>query len=135
MCPVGPKAVFVVEGHQKFQDVFREHFSKNGFRVLLSADPHRAVHRYEEQPYHALIVDAGTAGEAGIQAVKKIVRESDDMDLTIAVVVVLEESQAEWAEQIPQHPGVAVLIRPGVTLKMLFEKLTEMIEQAEMGDE
>jgi serine/threonine protein kinase len=135
MCPVGPKSVFVVEGHQKFQDVFREHFSKNGFRVLLSADPNRAVHRYEEQPYHALIVDAGTAGEPGIQAVKKIVKESTDMDLTIAAVVVLEEAQAEWAEQIPRHPGVAVLTRPGVTLKMLFEKLTEMIEEAEMADE
>jgi serine/threonine protein kinase len=135
MCPVGPKSVFVVEGNQKFQDVFRDHFSKNGFRVLLSADPHRAVHRYEEQPYHALIVDAGTAGEAGIHAVKKIVKESDDMDLTIAVVVVLEEAQAEWTEQIPRHPGVAVLIRPGVTLKMLFDRLTEMIEEAEMADE
>jgi serine/threonine protein kinase len=134
-CPVGPKSVFVVEGHPKFQDVFREHFSKNGFRVLLSADPHRAVHRYEEQPYHALIVDAGTAGEAGIQALKKIVKESDDMDLTIAAVIVLEEAQADWAAQIPRHPGVAVLTRPGVTLKMLFEKLIEMIEEAEMGDE
>ncbi len=134
-CPVGPKSVFVVEGHEKFQDVFRDHFSKNGFRVLLSADPHRAVHRYEEQPYHALIVDAGTAGEAGIHAVKKIVKEADDMDLTVAAVVVLEETQADWAEQIPRHPGVAVLIRPGVTLKMLFDKLNEMLEEGEMVDE
>jgi serine/threonine protein kinase len=135
MCPVGPKSVFVVEGHPKFQDVFRDHFSKNGFRVLLSADPHRAVHRYEEQPYHALIVDAGTAGEAGIQAVKKIVKESDEMDLTIAAVVVLEEAQAEWAAQLPQHSGVAVLTRPGVTLKMLFEKLNEMLDEAEMVED
>jgi serine/threonine protein kinase len=135
MAPTGPKSVFVVEGHQKFQDVFREHFSKNGFRVLLSADPHRAVHRYEEQPYHALIVDAGTAGEAGIQAVKKIVKESDQMDLTIAAVVVLEETQADWADQVPQHPGVAVLTRPGVTLKKLYETLAEMLDQAETGDE
>ena len=135
MCPVGPKSVFVVEGHSKFQDVFRNHFSKNGFRVLLSADANRAVHRYEEQPYHALIVDAGTAGEAGIQAVKKIVRESDDMDLTIAAVVVLEPHQADWATQLPQHPGVAVLTRPGVTLKMLFEKLNEMLGEAEMVGE
>ena len=57
------------------------------------------------------------------------------MDLTIAAVVVLEESQAEWAAQIPRHPGVAVLVRPGVTLKMLFEKLTEMVGEAEMANE
>jgi serine/threonine protein kinase len=133
-CPVGPKSVFVVEGDQKLQDVFRGHFSRNGFRVLLSADPNRAVHRYEEQPYHSLIVDVGTAGEAGIQAIKKIVKESDEMDLTIAAVVVLEESQADWAERVPKHPGVAILTRPGVTLKMLHETLAEMLEQAEMAE-
>jgi CheY-like chemotaxis protein len=128
--PAGPKSVFIVEAHPKIQDVFREHFSKSGFRPLISADPNRAIHRYEEQPYHALIVDAGTAGEAGLLALKKIVKESEDMDLTIAAVLVLEENQADWATQVPSHPGVAVLTRPGVTLRTLSDKLTEMLEQA-----
>jgi serine/threonine protein kinase len=132
MAPAGPKSVFIVEAHPKIQDVFREHFAKTGFRPLISSDPNRAVHRYEEQPYHALIIDAGTAGEAGLHALKKIVKESDDMDLTIAAVLVLEEKQAEWAAQVPNHPGVAVLTRPGVTLGMLTEKLSEMLEEAEV---
>jgi serine/threonine protein kinase len=132
--PTGPKSVFIVEAHPKIQDVFRDHFSKSGFRPLISSDPNRAVHRYEEQPYHALIIDAGTAGEAGLTALKKIVQESDDMDLTIAAVLVLEEKQADWAAQVPQHPGVAVLTRPGVTLRTLTEKLSEMLEQAETAD-
>jgi len=132
MSPTGPKSVFIVEAHPKIQDVFRDHFTKNGFRPLISADPNRAVHRYEEQPYHALVIDAGTAGEAGLQALKKIVKESDDMDLTIAAVLVLEENQAEWAAQVPQHPGVAVLTRPGVTLRTLSDKLSEMLEEVEM---
>ncbi|HEY1375776.1 MAG TPA: serine/threonine-protein kinase [Gemmataceae bacterium] len=132
--PAGPKSVFIVEGHPKFQDVFREHFAKQGLRPLISANPSTAIHKYEEQPYHALIVDAGTAGEAGVQALKRIVKESDDMDLTIAAVLVLEENQTDWAEQVPQHPGVAVLVRPGVTLKNLTEKLQEMLEQAETAD-
>jgi CheY-like chemotaxis protein len=131
MAPAGPKSVFIVEAHPKIQDVFREHFSKSGFRPLISADPNRAVHRYEEQPYHALIIDAGTAGEAGLQALKKIVKESDDMDLTIAAVLVLEEKQADWAAQVPDHPGVAVLTRPGITLRTLSDKLAEMLEEAE----
>jgi CheY-like chemotaxis protein len=132
--PTGPKSVFIVEAHPKIQDVFREHFSKSGFRPLISADPNRAVHRYEEQPYHALIIDAGTAGEAGLNALKKIVKESDDMDLTIAAVLVLEENQADWVAHVPQHPGVAVLVRPGVTLRTLTEKLSEMLEQSETAD-
>jgi serine/threonine protein kinase len=135
LCPSGPRSVFVVEGNQKIQDVCRTELSKKGFRVLISADPNRAVHRYEEQPYHALIIDAGTAGEAGLLALKKIVKESDDMDLTIAAILVLEENQSDWAAQVPQHKGVAVLTRPGVTLKMLHDTLTEMLDDADMSDE
>src|SRR5205085_10492903 len=41
--PTGPRTVFIVEAHQKLQDVFREEFAKKGFRPLISADPHRAV--------------------------------------------------------------------------------------------
>lgn len=132
--PSGPRSVFVVEGNQKIQDICRNELSKQGFRVLISSDPNRAVHRYEEQPFHALVVDAGTAGEAGVLALKKIVKESDDMDLTIAAVLVLEPNQVDWAEQIPEHTGVAVMVRPGVTLKSLTDKLHEMLDEAETAD-
>ncbi len=128
MCPIGPRSVFVVEGHPKLQDAIREKFSSLGFRVLISADPQRAINRYEEQPYHALVVDAGTAGEAGVQALKKIVKEADEMDLSVAGVLVLSEEQADWASRVPDHPGVAALVRP-INMKQLHDKLCELLEQ------
>jgi serine/threonine protein kinase len=134
MAPAGPRSLFVVEGHPRLQDALREKFSQAGFRVLLSQDPQRAVHRYEEQPFHALIVDAGTAGEAGLQAFKRILKASDDLDLTVAAILVLEPNQADWAERVPPHPGAAALVRP-LTLKQLHEKLTELLEQEQDQDQ
>jgi serine/threonine protein kinase len=123
----GPRSLFVVEGNQKLQDIFREKFSKAGFRVLISQDPVRAMHRYEEQPFHALIVDAGTAGEEGVRVFKRVVEEADESDLTLVGILILEPDQADWATRVPEHPGVAVLTRPGVTLGKVVETLDELL--------
>ncbi len=132
MAPSGPRSLFIVESHPRLQDAFREKFGTAGagFRVLISQDPHRAVHRYEEQPYHALIIDAGTAGDNGVRAFKKIIEESDAIDLTLAAILILNEDQADWAEQVPEHRGVAVLVRP-VNLKQLVDKLNELLADLE----
>src|SRR5262245_1231076 len=122
MAPTGPRSLFIVEKHPRLQDAMREAFTKQGFRVLISQDPERALHRYEELPYHALIVDAGTAGETGIRAFNKIMEEADSLDLTMAGVVVLSEDQAEWVSLVHENRGVAVLVRP-INLKQLADKL------------
>lgn len=130
LSPSGPRSLFIVESHPKLQDAFREKFSAAGFRVLLSQDANRALHRYEEQPYHALIVDAGTAGEAGVRAFRKIVEESDEIDLTLAGILILNEDQVDWAELVAEHRGVAVMIRP-INLKQLIDKLNELLADLE----
>jgi eukaryotic-like serine/threonine-protein kinase len=133
LSPSGPRSLFIVESHPKLQDKFREQFGTAGFRVLLSQDPNRALNRYEEQPYHALIVDAGTSGESGVRAFRKIVEESDSIDLTLAGILILNEDQVDWAELIPEHRGVAVLIRP-INLKQLKDKLNEMLADLEQEE-
>ena len=128
LTPTGPRSIFVVEKHPRLQDKMRETFSAKGFRVLISQDPDRAMHRYEEQPYHALVVDAGTAGETGIRTFNKIVEQADALDLTIAGVVILSEDQSDWVDMVHEHPGVAVMVRP-VNITQLHDKLVEMMEQ------
>jgi serine/threonine protein kinase len=130
LSPSGPRSLFIVESHPKLQDAFREKFGTAGFRVLLSQDANRALHRYEEQPYHAIIIDAGTSGEAGVRAFRKIIDESDSIDLTLAAILILNEDQVDWAELIPEHRGVSVLIRP-INLKQLVDKLNEMLADLE----
>jgi serine/threonine-protein kinase len=133
MAPTGPRSLFIVEKHPRLQDAMRENFTKQGFRVLISQDPDRALHRYEEQPYHALIVDAGTAGEAGIRTFNRIIEESDALDLTMTGIVILSEDQADWANLVREQPGVAVLVRP-INLKQLADKLFELMEVGEEAE-
>jgi serine/threonine protein kinase len=134
LAPSGPRSLFIVESHPKLQDAFREKFGTAGFRVLMSQDSNRALNRYEEQPYHALIVDAGTAGEAGVRAFKKIVEESDAIDLTLAAILILNEDQVDWVETVAEHRGVSVMIRP-INLKQLIEKLNELLADLEEDSE
>src|SRR5262249_10417386 len=94
--PEGPRTIFVVKGHPKLQDALREKFRELGFRVLISKDPERALNRYEEHPYHALVIDAGSAGEPGLLAFKKMIRDADEMGLTLAAVLILNEDQEDW---------------------------------------
>jgi serine/threonine protein kinase len=125
IAPSGPRTIFVVEGNERIQDAMREKLKSIGFRVLISHDPMRAEQRYKDQPYHCLVIDAGTAGEDGLAAFKRIVREADDNGLQLAAVLLLNEEQADWANEIPGHSGVGTLVRP-LNLRQLHHKLQEL---------
>ncbi|MBY0521807.1 MAG: protein kinase [Gemmataceae bacterium] len=120
------RSVFVVEENEKLQDVIRTRFKEAGYRVLMSADPSRALLRFQQHPFDALILDAGSVGSAGFKAFRDILDESDRLKHPCACVLMLSESQAEWAERFPPHPTMKVLVRP-VTLKTLFEAVTTLL--------
>jgi serine/threonine protein kinase len=124
--PVGPKTLFVVEQSEKLQSHFRERFKEHGFRVLLSIDPGQALTRYKHQPYHALIVDARTVGEDGIEAYNRVLREADSVGLDVGAVLILGEDQARWANRATRHKNGTVLTDPGVTMKDLLLALYDL---------
>jgi eukaryotic-like serine/threonine-protein kinase len=125
LAPSGPRTVFVVEGAEKLQDALRDKLKALDYRVLISHDPGRAEQRYRDQPYHAIIIDAGTAGEDGLAALKRIIRMSDDNGLSLAALILLSEEQADWAQELPNHRGLGVLVRP-ISLRQLYTKLKEL---------
>jgi serine/threonine protein kinase len=129
LAPTGPKTIFVVEGNERLQDALREKLRSVGYRVLMAHDPERAEQRYRTQPFHALLVDAGTAGEDGLNAFKRILRLADDSGLAIAALLVLSEDQSEWAKEIPGHRGAGSLTRP-INLKQIYTKLDELWNDA-----
>ena len=45
-----PRKLMIVESDVKMQDMLRELFKKNGYRVLVLSDPERAVLRFFEDP-------------------------------------------------------------------------------------
>lgn len=124
--PVGPKTVFVVEHHPKLQDAFRDKLKKLGYRVLISIDASRAAQRYAQQPFHAFIVDCGTAGEDGLEAMERIQREAGLKGLNCAGILILSEEQANWRAKAEELSGTTVLVRP-VTMGQITNLLLENV--------
>jgi CheY-like chemotaxis protein/predicted Ser/Thr protein kinase len=121
--------LFIVEGKERLQDAFREKFKELGYRVLLASDPLRALDRFRQQPFNALIIDAGTAGMDGVRVFDQVMNEAVTRGVPCSGVVLLNEDQEDFAAQMKPRKTVAALRRP-VTLKQLHRKLTELMALA-----
>ena len=124
----GALTVYVVESNAKLQDVFRDKFKKMGFRVLMSTDANQAIKRYKTQPYHALIIDVGTAGNDGVDAYRRVLKEAEMMNLDMAGALILNEDQKPWGASVTNLAGGKVFVRP-VTMKQLSDALAERLPE------
>lgn len=124
--PTGPKTLFVVEKNEKLQDAFREKFKGQGYRVLLSIDPGQAARRYQQQAYHAVIIDARTVGHDGVTAFNDVLRAADTAGMAVSAILLLSEEQAGWRVQARESAHGAVLIDPGISMKQLLGTLDRL---------
>ncbi|HLW65877.1 MAG TPA: serine/threonine-protein kinase [Gemmataceae bacterium] len=108
----GSKTVFVVEKKPKFQDVIRDKLKAMGFKVMMSIDASRALLRYQQQPFHAIVIDAATSGEEALETYRGIQREADKQQAPLAVVLILDEEQAHWRNRISETERLAILTFP-----------------------
>jgi CheY-like chemotaxis protein len=122
-----PRSLFVVERDEKLQDQLREAFKKLGYRVMISAEPTRALDRYRQQPFDALIVDAGTTGDDGRLAFSAILAEALTKQLSPAAVLILTKEQEDWIERVPRKKNVAILTFP-INFKQLRKTLDDLFE-------
>lgn len=127
----GPPTLYVVEGNAKLQDVFREKFKRFGFRVLISLDASQAVKRYQTQPFHAIVIDARTAGQDGIDAFRRVMSEANAMHLDLAAVLLLGEDQKNWLASLKAGSGHVFVGSP--TMKQLLEALAEHLPELQAG--
>jgi CheY-like chemotaxis protein len=125
LAAAGPKTVFVVEGNPKFQDAFREKLKAAGYRVLISINAGQALARFQQQPYHALIVDCATGDRTGLEAFEKVLREADLKRLDCAGLLLLSKDQEHWAEGLEHFPKSAALTMP-VGMKQILQKLADL---------
>jgi CheY-like chemotaxis protein len=130
----GPKTVFVVESNAKFQHQFREKLKARGYRVLISLNAGQAVTRFQQQPYHALVVDCATGDRTGLEAFEKVLREADLKRMDCAGLLILSPEQAHWAESIEHFPKAAALVMP-VNMKEILQRLKDLapLGEAEAG--
>jgi eukaryotic-like serine/threonine-protein kinase len=122
----GARSLFVVEKDEGLQDTLRIKFKELGYRVFIAADPIRALDRYRQQPYDALIVDAGTVGQDGIFLFDRVLGEAKRQGQFCAGILILSEKQRDWVDKIESRQCVSILVRP-VTLKQLQQELTELL--------
>jgi serine/threonine protein kinase len=122
------RTVFVVEKEERLQDVLREKLKDQGYRVLLAADPTRAVDRFRAQSFDALVVDAATAGEEGILVFSRVMEDAARSNQYCAGVLILTPELSSWQERIAARPSQTILIHP-VKLKQLLHTLSGLLNR------
>jgi CheY-like chemotaxis protein len=126
------RSVFVIEKDDRLQDALRGKLKEKGFRVLIAADPMRAVERFRQQPFDALIADVGTVGEEALLIFNRVMSEAERQKVPCAGIAMLSEDQANWFGRVDALPTTSVLIRP-VTFKQILKKLQDLWEQVDQA--
>jgi len=121
------RTLFVAESDERLQEALREKFKGLGYRVLLSSDPERALDRFRQQPYDALLVDIRTTGADGLTVLENVLGEAERKHIRCAAIAILGEDQADWAQRIPSSPHTAVMVG-SVTLKQLHHKFQALLD-------
>src|SRR5262249_8540126 len=80
--------------------------------VMMSIDPNRALLRYQQQPYHVLVVDAATSGEESLEIYRTIQKEAENQQSPLAVVIILGKDQDGWRQRIPVSDSLSILTFP-----------------------
>ena len=107
-----PKRLMVVEADTKMQDLLRELFKKNGYRVLVTADPERLFQRFDENPQMAdvLLISSGKIGAEALEAFQRL--PSGPSTREVPAVLLLGDEQGGWADQIEACSHRTVLAMP-----------------------
>src|SRR5262245_47102960 len=124
---VKPPTLFFVEGRSKMRDLVRDRFGALGFRMLLSGEPGRALDRFRQQPFDALVIDTATTGEPGLMMFREIMEEAVQGKHPCVGVLILGTSQAAWAQRIFARPEIAILVQP-VTLLQVYTRVRELLD-------
>jgi len=120
--------IFLVESDEKLQDVLRAKLKERGYRMLIAADPVRALDRFRQQPFDLLIVDADTTGESGYYVFERIIDDARRQDIPCRGILMLNSGQEEWKERMEEYDTVVTLTQP-----IKYSQLLKSI-QASLGE-
>jgi len=122
------QTVLVVESNPQWQDILRDGFKRANYRVLVIADPARAVARLRQDNKTAdcTIFSAQDLGEAALNGFNSLAE--DDRTLSIPAVLLLDEPQKGWKERAALADHRIALTMP-ITFKFLRTALAALLEQ------
>ena len=114
------------------QDAFREKLRQLGYKVLIAGDPNRAVERFQQQPYHGLIVDVGTTRDEGLRAFNRVLERARSLAMACHGFILLNEDQGSVAKGLAPELNATVLTRP-LKLSHLLKALQKAIPTSANG--
>ena len=117
-----PRRLLVIESDTKMQDVFRDLFKKNGYRVLVTSDPERAWSRFMDDHAAADLVlfSCVNLGKSALDLFNRFGREGLTKD--IPAVLLLGEKQRPWEKSADRATHRSVISMP-VKSKQLREAM------------
>jgi serine/threonine protein kinase len=123
-----PRKLLIVESDVKMQDTLRELFKRNGYRVLVAADPERALSRFFNDPQAAdlMLLTTGNNGRAALDVFNRLGQETVTRDLP--AVLLLDENHHEWSEEATSSDNRVVAKMP-IKMRELRELLLDVCEK------
>lgn len=118
--------IFLAESDEKLQDVLRAKLKEEGYRVLLAADPVRALDRFRQSPFDLLIVDASTTGENGFFVFERIMDDAQRQNIKCRGILMLGEDQVVWQDRLESTEGMVFLVQP-VKYKQLLHAIKSQL--------
>ena len=132
-----PRRLMIVESDTKRQDLLRDLFKRNGYRVLIASDTERGLQRFVSDPDAAstVLFCAATLGDKAVHAFNQF--GEDPATRGKSAVLMLEESQGAWAKaaNTADHRRVVVMpvklraLREAVLTAILYVEAPETLTQ------
>jgi serine/threonine protein kinase len=122
-----PRTLFLAESDERLQDLLREKLKEQGFRVLIAADPMRALDRFKQQPFDLLIVNATTTGPEGCEVLERVMEQAERQKIHCGGILLINEEQSRWKERLAEKASVAVLVQP-VKFKQLVGAIRGLLQ-------
>jgi serine/threonine-protein kinase len=123
-----PRKLMIVESDVKMQDMLRDLFKKNGYRVLVMGDPDRVMQRFfdDARAADAVLFTTGSNGRAALDAFNRFGQESTTRELP--AILLLDQLHHGWEDdaKVAEHRVVAKM---PIKMRELREALLEAMQK------
>ncbi|HEV3138365.1 MAG TPA: protein kinase [Pirellulales bacterium] len=115
-----------VESNVALQDIIRERLKNNGYRVLVTRDPERALSRFTEGNPAAdcVIFSTGELGEPALEAFNHFGENKHTS--AIPAILLLDEGHKDWKKKA-KLSGHRVVVSMPIKLRHLREVLAKLV--------
>ncbi len=99
--PPGPPRLLVAHAKVRLHDEIKDKLERCGYAVVCNADLGRAMMLHELKPFHGVVIDLASFGEAGVKAYAKAKQKAATQKRNLAgVLLATQPEHAMWASRL-----------------------------------